>query len=71
MSICCVIRAVSGLIPVLLSEWGWVNRTNWEGDGDSRLSLSFLKSASRIIFICEINKIRGTLQHSWGFLLAF
>ena len=70
VSICCVIRAVSGLIPVLLSEWGWVNRNNWEGDGGSRLLLSFLKSVGRIIFFCEINKIRGA-QHSRGFLLVF
>jgi len=40
-------------------------------DGGSGLLLSFLKSASRIIFFCEINEIRGTLQHSWGFVLAF
>jgi len=70
VSICCVI-SVSGLIPVFLSEWGWVSRTNWGGDGGSRLLLSFLKSASRTIFFCEMNKIRGALQHSGGFLLAF
>jgi len=31
VDICCVIRAVSGLSPVLLSEWRWVNGTYWEG----------------------------------------
>jgi len=41
------------------------------GDGGSRLLLLFLKSASKIICFCEINRIRGALQHSWGFLLAF
>jgi len=70
VGICCVIRAVSGLIPVLLSEWRWDNGTNLEGDGGSWLLILFLKSASRIIFFCEINKIRGALQHSGGFLLA-
>jgi len=41
------------------------------GDGGSRLLLLFLKSAGRIIFFREINMIRGALQHSGGFLLAF
>ena len=41
------------------------------GDGGSSLLLSFLKSSSRIILFCEKNKIRGLLQHSSGFLLAF
>jgi len=40
------------------------------GDGGSRLLILFLKSESRIIFFCEINKIRGGLHHSWVFLLA-
>ena len=43
----------------------------WRGDGGSRLLILFLKSKSRIIFFSEINKIRGALLHSWGFLLAF
>ena len=48
-----------------------MNGTNLERDGGSRLLILFLKSASRIIFFCEINKIPGALQHSWGFLLEF
>jgi len=53
-----MIRAVSGLIPVVLSGWRWGIGLIGRGDGGSRL-LSFLKSVSRIIFFCEINNIRG------------
>jgi len=31
MLVFAVISATGGLIPVLRSEWRWVNRSNWEG----------------------------------------
>ena len=40
------------------------------GNG-SRLLVSFLKSAKRIIVLCGRNKIRDALQHSRGFHLGF